>query len=144
MSLCYLILWNQVDILQKHFKKDHVHMRFSTRVYGIRQMNSRGGVNQTGKKCIFVLKKIALLSWTNPVTLYKCSVNNESCSTCLSPEETPPHHAHLGCGWCGSDCNVMESEVCQTNSFLNQSLTNMCPPPVISSVRGAYSILVSV
>ena len=27
MSLYYLILWNQVDILQKHFKKDHVHMR---------------------------------------------------------------------------------------------------------------------
>ena len=27
MSLYYLILWNQVDILQKHFNKDHVHMR---------------------------------------------------------------------------------------------------------------------
>ena len=26
MSLYYLILWNQVDILQKHFKKDHVHI----------------------------------------------------------------------------------------------------------------------
>ena len=25
MLLFYLILWNQVDILQKHFKKDHVH-----------------------------------------------------------------------------------------------------------------------
>ena len=24
MSLYYPILWNQVDILQKHFKKDHV------------------------------------------------------------------------------------------------------------------------
>ena len=30
-----LILWNQVDILQKHFKKDHVHMRIWTRFYGI-------------------------------------------------------------------------------------------------------------
>ena len=30
----YLILWNQVDILQKHFKKDHVHMRLWTRFYG--------------------------------------------------------------------------------------------------------------
>ena len=34
MSLYYLILWNQVDILQKHFKKDHVHMRLWTRLYG--------------------------------------------------------------------------------------------------------------
>ena len=35
MSLYYLILWNQVDILQKHFKKDHVHMRLWTRLYGM-------------------------------------------------------------------------------------------------------------
>ena len=34
MSLYYLILWNQVDILQKHFKKDHVHIRLWTRFYG--------------------------------------------------------------------------------------------------------------
>ena len=34
MSLYYLILWNQVDILQKHFKEDHVHMRLSTRFCG--------------------------------------------------------------------------------------------------------------
>ena len=34
MSLYYLILWNQVDILQKHFKKDHVRMRLWTRFYG--------------------------------------------------------------------------------------------------------------
>ena len=27
VKLYYLILWNQVDILQEHFKKDHVHMR---------------------------------------------------------------------------------------------------------------------
>ena len=33
--LYYLILWNQVEILQKHFKKDHVHMRLWTRFYGI-------------------------------------------------------------------------------------------------------------
>ena len=33
MSLYYLILWNKVDILQKHFKKDHVHMRLWTRFY---------------------------------------------------------------------------------------------------------------
>ena len=35
MSLYYLILWNQVDILPKHFKKDHVHMRLWTRFYSI-------------------------------------------------------------------------------------------------------------
>ena len=35
MSLYYLILWNQVDILQKHFKKDHVCMRLWTRFYGM-------------------------------------------------------------------------------------------------------------
>ena len=35
MSLYYLILWNQVDILQKHLKKDHVHMRLWTRFYCI-------------------------------------------------------------------------------------------------------------
>ena len=29
------MLWNQVDALQKHFKKDHVHMRLWTRLYGI-------------------------------------------------------------------------------------------------------------
>ena len=32
--LYYLILWNQVDILQNYFKKDHVHMRLWTRFYG--------------------------------------------------------------------------------------------------------------
>ena len=35
MSLYYLIVWNQVDILQKRFKKDHVHMRLWMRLYGI-------------------------------------------------------------------------------------------------------------
>ena len=30
----YLILWNQVDILQKHFKNYHVHMCLWTRFYG--------------------------------------------------------------------------------------------------------------
>ena len=35
MSLYYLILWNQVKILQKHFRKDHVQMRLWTRLYGI-------------------------------------------------------------------------------------------------------------
>ena len=35
MSLYYLILWNQVDILQKHFKKDHVHMRLWARFYNM-------------------------------------------------------------------------------------------------------------
>ena len=34
MWLYYLILSNQVDILQKHFRKDHVHMRHWTRFYG--------------------------------------------------------------------------------------------------------------
>ena len=33
MSLYYLILWNQVDILQKHFKKDYVHVRLWTKFY---------------------------------------------------------------------------------------------------------------
>ena len=36
MSLHYLILWNQVDILQKHYKKDHVRMRLWTRFFGMR------------------------------------------------------------------------------------------------------------
>ena len=31
----YLIVGNEVDILQKHFKKDHVHMRLWTRFYSI-------------------------------------------------------------------------------------------------------------
>ena len=30
-----MLLWNHVDALQKHFKKDHVHMRIWTRLYGI-------------------------------------------------------------------------------------------------------------
>ena len=42
MSLYYLILWNQVDILQKHFKKDHVHMRLWTRFYGIQVVYAIG------------------------------------------------------------------------------------------------------
>ena len=42
MSLYYLILWNQVDILQKHFKKDHVHMRLWTRFYGTTQCMGSG------------------------------------------------------------------------------------------------------
>ena len=36
---CHCTIWscgNKVDILQKHFKKDHVHMRLWTRFYGIR------------------------------------------------------------------------------------------------------------
>ena len=32
-SLNYLFWWNQVDILQKHSKKDHVHMHLWTRFY---------------------------------------------------------------------------------------------------------------
>ena len=31
----YLISWNQMDILQKHFKKDYVHMHLWTRFYGM-------------------------------------------------------------------------------------------------------------
>ena len=34
MSLYYLILWNQVDILQKRFKQDHVRMRLWMSFYG--------------------------------------------------------------------------------------------------------------
>ena len=34
MSFYYLILWNQMDILQKHFQNDHVHVRLWTRFYG--------------------------------------------------------------------------------------------------------------
>ena len=30
-----MLLWNQVDALQKHFKNVHVHMRLWTRLYGI-------------------------------------------------------------------------------------------------------------
>ena len=32
-----MLLGNQVDALQKHFKKDHVHMRLWTRLYGIKK-----------------------------------------------------------------------------------------------------------
>ena len=39
MSLYYLSLWSQVDILQKLFKKYHVHMRLWTRFYGILAQN---------------------------------------------------------------------------------------------------------
>ena len=35
MSLYYLIVWNQVDILFKNFKKDHVHMHLWMRFYGM-------------------------------------------------------------------------------------------------------------
>ncbi|XP_072180950.1 plexin-B1-like [Diadema setosum] len=65
------------------------------------------------------------------VTLYKCSVNTESCSRCLSPEVTP---ARLGCGWCGTDCNVAGSEVCLANGFLNQNMYLRCNGPVITSI----------
>ena len=39
-TLYYLILWNQVDILKKHFKKDHVHMRLWTSFYGMWHHNN--------------------------------------------------------------------------------------------------------
>ncbi|XP_072171909.1 plexin-A4-like [Diadema setosum] len=65
------------------------------------------------------------------VTLYKCSVNSESCGRCLSPEVTP---ARLGCGWCGHDCNVAGSDVCKANEFLNQSMYLQCNGPVITSI----------
>ena len=40
MSLYPLILWNQVNILQKHLKKDHVHMRLWTRFYGMLSLHN--------------------------------------------------------------------------------------------------------
>ena len=46
MSLYYLILWNQVYILQKHFKKNHVHMRLWTRFYGIYWYVVSGGATK--------------------------------------------------------------------------------------------------
>eukprot|EP00057_Strongylocentrotus_purpuratus_P021816 XP_011676290.1 PREDICTED: plexin-A4-like [Strongylocentrotus purpuratus] len=66
------------------------------------------------------------------VTLYKCSVNGGSCSRCLSEEATP---SHLNCGWCGDDCNVIQSDVCQINQFFNQTETQLCSAPVITDVR---------
>nr|XP_054772214.1 plexin-A2-like [Lytechinus pictus] len=63
------------------------------------------------------------------VTLYKCSANDGSCSRCLSPEATP---SFLNCGWCWNDCNVIESDVCQSNRFVNQNETNNCSAPVIT------------
>ncbi|XP_063968174.1 plexin-A4-like [Lytechinus pictus] len=63
------------------------------------------------------------------VTLYKCSANGGSCSRCLSPEATP---SFLNCGWCGNDCNVIESDVCRSNPFFNQNETNLCSAPVIT------------
>ena len=36
MSLYYLILWNQVDILQIYLKEDHAHMGLWTRLYDMR------------------------------------------------------------------------------------------------------------
>ena len=48
MSLYYLILWNQggysSKTLQKHFKKDHVHMRLWTRLYGMLTTNRIQGI----------------------------------------------------------------------------------------------------
>ena len=32
----YMLLWNEVYALQKHFRKDHVHMRLWTRLYNMR------------------------------------------------------------------------------------------------------------
>nr|XP_054752179.1 plexin-B1-like [Lytechinus pictus] len=63
------------------------------------------------------------------VTLYKCSVNGGSCSRCLSQEATP---SVLNCGWCGDDCNVIQSEVCLNNGFLHQNETQQCSAPVIT------------
>eukprot|EP00057_Strongylocentrotus_purpuratus_P021812 XP_011676286.1 PREDICTED: plexin-B1-like [Strongylocentrotus purpuratus] len=63
------------------------------------------------------------------VTLYKCSVNSESCSRCLSKEATP---SILNCGWCGDECNVIQSDVCQNNQFLSQNDTQLCSAPVIT------------
>ncbi|XP_030828491.1 plexin-A4-like [Strongylocentrotus purpuratus] len=63
------------------------------------------------------------------VTLYKCSVNSGSCSQCLSQEATS---SILKCGWCGDDCNVMQSAVCQNNQFLHQNEMQKCSAPVIT------------
>ncbi|XP_063968646.1 plexin-A2-like [Lytechinus pictus] len=70
------------------------------------------------------------------VTLYKCSVNGGSCSRCLSPEATP---SFLNCGWCGTECNVIESDVCQSNRFVNQNETNLCSAPAITDVRLSHN-----
>eukprot|EP00057_Strongylocentrotus_purpuratus_P011934 XP_011666408.1 PREDICTED: plexin-A4-like [Strongylocentrotus purpuratus] len=63
------------------------------------------------------------------VTLYQCSVNGGSCSRCLSEGATP---SHLNCGWCGDDCNVIQSDVCQNNQFLSQNDTQLCSAPLIT------------
>ena len=52
----YLILWNQVDILQKYFKKDHVHMRLWTRFYGIHVYEKE----QVVCKCIIIIMYLIL------------------------------------------------------------------------------------
>ncbi|XP_071500929.1 plexin-A4-like [Diadema antillarum] len=70
------------------------------------------------------------------VTLYKCSLNSDSCSRCLSPVSTPPR---LKCLWCGGDCNVQESEVCHGNTPLNQDQYLQCNPPEITGFYPAIA-----
>ena len=45
----HMLVWNQVDALQKHFKKDHVHnyMHLWTRLYGMPQLGSHQGKSFT-------------------------------------------------------------------------------------------------
>ena len=61
-----MLLWNQVDALQAHFKKDHVHMRLWTRLYSIDYSaitldDIRTGVQ--GVQCTYFLYK--QLKWLN-------------------------------------------------------------------------------
>ena len=65
MSLYSLILWNQVDILQKHFKKDHVHMRLWTRFYGMwsNTVNSRSSSSSRLTKAASMSSRRMMLCW---------------------------------------------------------------------------------
>ena len=67
MSLYYLILWNQVDILQKHFKEDHVLMRLWTRFYGIGYSHFLTSVRFTAV-CWSSIRSIFIVFffWKNP------------------------------------------------------------------------------
>ena len=67
MSLCYLILWNQVDILQKHFKKDYIHMRLWTRFYGTllaSKVCNAGGYTNFGLYCLCILQFIIFVYYS--------------------------------------------------------------------------------
>ncbi|XP_038066431.1 plexin-A4-like [Patiria miniata] len=65
------------------------------------------------------------------VTLYKCDVDRQDCSRCLSNETARPE---LECRWCGSQCAFRDDAMCSSGA---RDPSDSCPAPALQKVEPA-------